>query len=129
MMLRLVLAALRYRLAATLALGALAMFAVASAAAIPLYASAADRHILTSAWAQASPADRTLSVTADVETAGGVGTAVNKLLADVRKRAPQELLTETTGALARGIAYYTDRSGWFDVPLATREGFCSHLDL
>ena len=64
-MLRLVLAALRYRLAATLALGALAMFAVASAAAIPLYASAADRHILTSAWAQASPADRTSMIDLD----------------------------------------------------------------
>lgn len=128
-MLRLILAALRYRLAATLALGALAMFAVASAAAIPLYASAADRHILASAWAQARPADRSLSVSADVDVVAGVDQAVGKLLSDVRKRAPQEILTETTGAVSRGVAQRPDGSGWFDAPLATRDDFCSHLDL
>ncbi|HEX8008209.1 MAG TPA: hypothetical protein VF482_17480, partial [Trebonia sp.] len=128
-MLRLILAALRYRLAATLAIGALAMFAVASAAAIPLYASAADRYIVSSAWTRAKPADRSLSETADVEMPAGVDPAERKLLGDVRKRAPQEILRETTGALTRGIAHRPNGSGWLDAPLAARDDFCSHLEL
>ncbi|WP_162907708.1 hypothetical protein, partial [Allorhizocola rhizosphaerae] len=122
-MFRLLLAALRYRIGAMLALGALAMLTVAAAVAVPFYTSAAEDHAVSTVFDNAAPADRSITVTAEVPIPTGTRAAMEKLLSEVLRHAPQPEFEAITGALVRGSA------GALEAPLVVRPGFCEALTI
>ncbi len=128
-MLRLVLAALRYRGGATLALFLLGVVAVAAGVAVPLYASAADRFAVESEFRHALPADRSVAITSEVPAPETVELALHGLLTEVREHAPQEQLQAITGILNRGLAVDLSNEKFTSSPLAVRPGACEHVRL
>ncbi len=126
-MLRLVLAALRYRGGATLALFLLGVVAVAAGVAVPLYTSAADRYAVGSEFRNATAADRSIAITSQVPVSDSVEQALQRIVAQVREQAPQPELEAITGVLNRGIALDSTQELWTASPLVARPGVCDHV--
>ncbi len=120
---RLLFAALRYRIGAMLALGALAVLTIAAAVAVPFYTSAAEDYAVRIVFDNAAPADRSISVTADVPAPLSTDVAMDKLLIEVTRHAPQPEFEAITGALVRGTA------DSLEAPLVVRPGFCEALTI
>ncbi|GIH08045.1 hypothetical protein Rhe02_61120 [Rhizocola hellebori] len=126
-MLRLVLAALRYRGGATLALFLLGVVAVAAGVAVPLYTMAADRFAVESEFRHAAPVDRSIAITSQTPVIDSVEYSLQTLVTEVRESAPQQELTAITGILNRGIALDSTQELWSASPLAVRPGACEHV--
>ena len=128
-MLRLVLAALRYRSGATLALFLLGVVAVAAGVAVPLYTMAADRYVVESEFRNAAPIDRSIAITSQTPVSASVEGALQTMLAEVREHAPQPELEAITGILNRGIALDSTQEQWAAAPLVVRPGACEHVQI
>jgi putative ABC transport system permease protein len=126
-MLRLVLGVLLSRRAQSACLLVLAILAIASGTAAPLYASAADRATVAAALASATPAERAVTFTTTISGVEGYASELDELARHVTTDA-ENALARVSGVVVAGQA--TTAAG--DVayaPVATRENECEHLTL